>query len=108
MKILITDGLEAEAIATLRKSHSVDTIEADPGRLLEIIPNYEAIIVRSRTKVTADVLAKGSKLKVVGRAGIGVDNIDVKAATARKVPVVNAPTAGTGSGAGPDGPVNGM
>ncbi len=95
MRILITDGLESEAIAALRKTHSVDTIEADPGKLLEIIPSYEAIIVRSRTKVTADVLAKGAKLKVVGRAGIGVDNIDVKAATARKVPVVNAPTAST-------------
>lgn len=95
MRILITDGLEAEAIATLRKTHSVDLIEADPKQLLEVIPNYEAIIVRSRTKVTADVLAKGARLKVVGRAGIGVDNIDVKAASAKKVPVVNAPTAST-------------
>jgi len=60
-----------------------------------VIPNYEAIIVRSRTKVTADVFGKGTKLKVVGRAGIGVDNIDVKTATARKIPVVNAPTAST-------------
>jgi len=95
MKILITDGLEAEAIATLRKTHSVDTIEADPTKLLEIIPNYEAIIVRSRTKVTADVLAKGTRLKVVGRAGIGVDNIDVKAASLKHIPVVNAPTGST-------------
>jgi D-3-phosphoglycerate dehydrogenase len=95
MRILITDGLESEAIATLRKTHSVDLIEADPKKLLEIIPDYEAIIVRSRTKVTADVLAKGARLKVVGRAGIGVDNIDVKAATAKRIPVVNAPTAST-------------
>ncbi len=95
MRILITDGLESEAIATLRKSNAVDLIEADPKQLLEVIPNYEAIIVRSRTKVTADVLAKGAKLKVVGRAGIGVDNIDLKAATAKKIPVVNAPTAST-------------
>ncbi|HLE46016.1 MAG TPA: hydroxyacid dehydrogenase [Thermoplasmata archaeon] len=95
MKILVTDGLEAEALATLRRHHEVDAIEADPKQLLDLIGGYEAVIVRSRTKVTADVLAKGSRLKVVGRAGIGVDNIDVKAATARRVPVVNAPTGST-------------
>ncbi len=95
MKILVTDGLEAEALATLRKQHEVDTIEADPEQLLDIIANYEAIIVRSRTRVTAQALARGGKLRVVGRAGIGVDNIDVKAASARRIPVVNAPTGST-------------
>lgn len=95
MKILVTDGLEAEALATLRKHHEVDAIDADPKQLLDVIAGYEAIIVRSRTKVTAEVLGKGARLKVVGRAGIGVDNIDVKAATARRVPVVNAPTGST-------------
>ncbi|TLZ66049.1 MAG: hypothetical protein E6K16_02235 [Methanobacteriota archaeon] len=95
MRILVADGLEAEALAKLRAAHHVDVVEADPKQLLEIIPNYDALIVRSRTKVTAEVLAKASKLKVVGRAGIGVDNIDVKAATARRIPVVNAPTGST-------------
>src|SRR3970040_417507 len=95
MKILVTDGLEAEALATLRKHHEVDAIEADPKQLLDLIGGYEAIISGSRTKVAADILARGSRLKVVGRAGIGVDNIDVKAATARRVPVVNAPTGST-------------
>ena len=95
MRILVTDGLEAEALAKLRSIHHVDVVDADPKQLLEIIPNYDALIVRSRTKVTAEVLAKASKLKVVGRAGIGVDNIDVKAATARRIPVVNAPTGST-------------
>ncbi len=95
MRILVTEGLEAEALAKLRAHHQVDAIEADPKQLLDLLPNYEALIVRSRTKVTAEVLAKGSMLKVVGRAGIGVDNIDVKAATARRVPVVNAPTGST-------------
>src|SRR5207249_9155757 len=84
MRILVADGLEAEALAKLRAAHHVDVVEADPKQLLEIIPNYDALIVRSRTKVTAEVLAKASKLKVVGRAGIGVDNIDVRAATARR------------------------
>ena len=95
MRILVTDGLEAEAIAKLRAAHHVDLVEADPKQLLEIIPNYDALIVRSRTKVSADVIAKGAKLKVIGRAGIGVDNIDVRAATGRRVPVVNAPTGST-------------
>src|SRR5207247_3244218 len=95
MRILVTDGLEPDAVAALRAQHHVDLVEADPKQLLEIILNYEALIVRSRTKVTADVLAKGAKLKVVGRSGVGVDNIDVKAATARRIPVVNAPTGST-------------
>ena len=95
MRILVTDGLEADAIAKLRAGHQVDTIEADPKQLLDLIPKYEAIIVRSRTKVTAEVLHKGTKLKVVARSGIGVDNIDVKEATARRISVVNAPTGST-------------
>src|SRR5207245_6619007 len=95
MRILVADGLEADAIVKLRAVHHVDIVEADPKQLLEIIPNYDELIVRSRTKVTAEVLAKASKLKVVGRAGIGVDNIDVKAATAKRVLVVNAPTGST-------------
>ena len=95
MQILVADGLEAEALAKLRTHHDVDVIEADPKQLLEIIPSYDALIVRSRTKVTSEVLGRAARLKVVGRAGIGVDNIDVKAATARRIPVVNAPTGST-------------
>src|SRR5881397_1624658 len=95
MRVLVTDGLEAEALAKLRAHHTVDAIESDPKQLLGLIPSYEALIVRSRTKVTADVLGKGAKLRVIGRAGIGVDNIDVKAATAKRIPVVNAPTGST-------------
>lgn len=95
MKILITDGLEAEAIASLRKVHEVDVAELDSKALLEQIAAYDALIVRGRTKVTKDVLAKAALLKVVGRAGVGVDNVDIGEATARKVVVVNAPTAST-------------
>ncbi len=95
MKILITDGLEKEAIDSLRKAHQVDVAEPDAKALLEQIPAYDALIVRGRTKVTKDVFAKAGNLKVVGRAGVGVDNIDVAEATARKVIVVNAPTAST-------------
>ena len=57
----------------------------------EIIGDYDALIVRSATKVTADVIAAGSRLKVIGRAGVGVDNVDVDAATRRGIVVANAP-----------------
>lgn len=95
MRILITDGLEADAIASLKKVHQVDVAELDAKQLLDQIPAYDALIVRGRTKVTKDVLAKAGHLRVVGRAGVGVDNIDVNEATARKVLVVNAPSAST-------------
>ena len=95
MKILVSDGLEAEAVAKLKAKHQVDVSEPSPQQLLEIIGGYEAIIVRSRTKVTADVIGKAANLKVIARAGVGVDNIDVAAATKRKIPVVNAPAAST-------------
>ena len=95
MRILITDGLESAAISSLRKSHQVDVQELDPKGLLAAIPGYHALIVRSRTLVSKAVLATAKNLKVVGRAGVGVDNIDVAEATARKIVVVNAPIAST-------------
>src|SRR5947209_17754360 len=95
MKILITDGLESEAISTLRKLHEVDVQELDSKGLLGAIPEYHGLIVRSRTIVSKPVLTRATNLKVVGRAGVGVDNIDVAEATARKIVVVNAPTAST-------------
>jgi D-3-phosphoglycerate dehydrogenase len=95
VKVLVTDGLEADALARLKEHHEVDAIEASPQQLLDLVGNYEAVIVRGRTKVTADVIAKGTKLRVIARAGVGVDNIDVAAATKRGIPVVNAPAAST-------------
>jgi len=95
MKILITDGLEPEAISTLRKTHQVEVQEVDPKSLLAVVARYHALIVRSRTIVSKAVLTHAPNLKVVGRAGVGVDNIDVAEATARKIAVVNAPTAST-------------
>ncbi|MGQ0798344.1 MAG: hydroxyacid dehydrogenase [Methanobacteriota archaeon] len=97
MKVLVTDGLEADALASLRRAHEVDVDEVDAKRLLEIVGAYDALIVRGRTKITKAVLARATRLKVVGRAGVGVDNIDVGEATARKVLVVNAPTSSTTS-----------
>jgi D-3-phosphoglycerate dehydrogenase len=95
LKVLVTDGLDPAALAALRKAHEVDVQELDAEALLAAIPAYHGIIVRSRTKVTKDVLSRATQLKVIGRSGVGVDNIDVPEATARKVVVVNAPAAST-------------
>jgi len=95
MKILIVDGLDRTAVEILRKGNDVDVRDLDGKGLLAAIPEYHALVVRSRTKVTKEVLGRATRLKVVGRAGVGVDNIDVDEATARKIVVVNAPTAST-------------
>ncbi|HUP21577.1 MAG TPA: phosphoglycerate dehydrogenase [Thermoanaerobaculia bacterium] len=93
--VLICDSLEQQGIDLLRAGGCrVDELqEADRPRLHEVIADYDAMIVRSATQVDAALLEHAKRLKVVGRAGIGVDNIDVKAATRRGVLVVNAPTA---------------
>ena len=95
-KILITDGLDASGQAILRAAANVDD---RPGlsaeELLALIPGYDALIVRGQTKVTAALLQAASLLKAVGRAGVGVDNIDLGAAKARGVIVVNAPVSTT-------------
>ena len=91
-KVLITDGLDESGQAILRASAEVDDRSGiSAADLLIVISDYDALIVRGRTKVTASVLQAGSRLKVVGRAGVGVDNIDLEAARARGVTVVNAP-----------------
>lgn len=93
-KILITDGLEASGQAILQAAAEVhDRSGISPEELLQVIPEYDALIVRSRTKVTTALLDVAARLKVVGRAGVGVDNIDLVAAKAHGVTVVNAPTA---------------
>jgi D-3-phosphoglycerate dehydrogenase len=95
-RILVTDPLAPEAAQALRKAgHEVDERKLTPEELLKEIPKYDALLVRSETKVTKAVLGVGDRLKVVGRAGVGVDNIDVPAAKERGVVVVNAPLAAT-------------
>lgn len=90
--ILVAEPISDEGLATLREAADVDfRPNIDQAILLESIANYDALIVRSGTKVTAEVLAAGTKLRVVGRAGTGVDNIDVDAANERGIIVVNAP-----------------
>jgi len=95
-KILITDGLDETGQSILRKSAQVDdrnNISADD--LLKAIPDYDGLIVRGRTKVTASVMEAASRLKVIGRAGVGVDNIDLEAAKKHNITVVNAPMSTT-------------
>lgn len=95
-KVLITDGLEENGQEILREAAVVDVrtgITAED--LLAVVGEYDALIVRGRTKVTPAVFAAGKNLKVVGRAGVGVDNIDLAAAQQCGVKVVNSPYATT-------------
>ena len=93
-RILVTEQIAEAGLAALREKAHVDLrTDLDKAALLALLPEYDALIVRSATKVTAEVLAAGNRLRVVGRAGTGVDNIDVTAATERGILVVNAPAA---------------
>ncbi|MEW6172979.1 MAG: phosphoglycerate dehydrogenase [Bacillota bacterium] len=97
-KVLVTDGVAPEGLAVLEEAPDVQMEirpKIAPEELMEIIPEYDALIVRSATRVTEAVLDKAKKLKIIGRAGVGVDNIDVKAATARGIIVANAPGGNT-------------
>jgi D-3-phosphoglycerate dehydrogenase len=97
-KVLIADSISPRGIDDLSRDNalevSVQTNLSVP-QLLEIIPEFSAIVVRSQTKVTADILKAGTSLRVVGRAGVGVDNVDVETATRRGVVVLNAPGGNT-------------
>ncbi len=91
-KVLITDGLSDKGIAILSSAAQVDNKPDIPAdELLKVVGEYDALVVRGRTKVTPAVFDAASKLKVVGRAGVGVDNIDLTAARSHGVTVVNAP-----------------
>jgi D-3-phosphoglycerate dehydrogenase len=95
-KILLTDGLEKEGREILERSAQVDNLKDITAEdLLQKIGEYNAVIVRGRTKLTPEVLAAASKLKVAGRAGVGVDNINLDAAKEKGVVVVNSPLATT-------------
>ena len=100
MKVLVADLISNEGIDILRSYAQVDIKPGlKPEELISIIGDYEALIVRSQTKVSAKVIEAGQKLQVIARAGVGVDNIDVEEATQHGIMVVNAPTANTVSAA---------
>ena len=95
-RVLVADKIADDGVATLK---AIAEVDVRPGlsenELAQIIGDYEALVVRSETQVTRRVLEAGAKLQVVGRAGVGIDNIDVEAATERGVVVVNAPQGNT-------------
>jgi D-3-phosphoglycerate dehydrogenase / 2-oxoglutarate reductase len=90
--ILVADPIADEGVNYLRGFAEVDERHGQSAdALLEIIPRYDALVVRSETKVTAPLIAAGVRLRIIARAGVGVDNIDVEAATRRGIVVVNSP-----------------
>ncbi len=96
-KIIVSDKLSPEGVKILEDSgFKVDCkYGLSPDELKEIIGNYQGIIIRSSTKLTSDLIERGDNLKVIGRAGVGLDNVDIKAATKKGIIVMNAPGGNT-------------
>jgi D-3-phosphoglycerate dehydrogenase / 2-oxoglutarate reductase len=95
-RILVAEPLAPEGLQLLQAIHDVDVrTEMSRSEFLEALPDYEALIVRSQVQVDAEAIAAGSRLVVIGRAGVGVDNVDLDAATRAGITVINAPTANT-------------
>ena len=91
-KVLIADQINEKGIDELEDiAEVVSDFKISKEELLEVIKDFDAIIVRSRTKVTREIIEASTKLKIIARAGVGVDNVDVQAATERGVMVINAP-----------------
>jgi len=97
MKVLVREPIADAGLALLQSKFDVDVDVSSP--LEDVIGNYDAIVIRSATKLTADLIEKGTQLRVIGRAGVGVDNVDVDAATRRGIVVANAPGANVVSAA---------
>jgi len=97
-KVLIADSISQRGLDELARENALQvTVKTglNERELVELIPEFSALVVRSQTKVTGDILNAANKLRVVGRAGVGVDNVDVEAATRRGVVVLNAPGGNT-------------
>ncbi len=96
MRILVVEQLARQGIELLRASHEVDEkLGLAHEEIAALLPDYDALVVRSQVKVDADLIAAGARLVVIGRAGVGVDNVDLEAATRAGITVVNAPTGNT-------------
>jgi len=95
MQVLICDPIHPDGLAILRAAglQVDDQAGVDRSKLMELIPNYEVVIVRGRTKIDATVIKASRRLRIVGRAGVGLDNIDVEAARAAGIQVWNTPSA---------------
>src|SRR5258708_35621961 len=97
-KVLVADAISQRGVDELTRDGGLDVsvqTKLSPAKLIEIIPEFAALIVRSETKVTGEILNAAKKLRVVGRAGVGVDNVDVEAATRRGIVVMNTPAGNT-------------
>jgi len=98
VKVLIADPLSEQGLELFRNESDIEVdvkTGLKPEELIQIIGGYEAIVVRSETKVSADIIESGKKLKVIGRAGVGLDNVDVPAATRKGIIVMNVPGGNT-------------
>jgi D-3-phosphoglycerate dehydrogenase / 2-oxoglutarate reductase len=98
IKILVSDALSEEGLKVFKESKELTVdVKTDlkPDALKEIIKDYDALIVRSATKVTKDIIQAATKLKVIGRAGVGLDNVDLEAATQKGIIVMNTPAGNT-------------
>ena len=96
MRVLICDGLRQQGVKIFQKVKNLEVEvreKIEPEELLDVIPDYDGVVIRSRTKIGRQALERASRLRVIGRAGIGVDNIDIEAATQRGVLVMNTPGA---------------
>ena len=91
-RVLVAEEIADSGVDLLRDRFAVDVgVGWSPEELADRIGGYDGILIRSATRMTADVIARADRLKVIGRAGIGVDNVDVEAATKRGIIVANAP-----------------
>lgn len=96
MKVFVSNDISEKGIALLKEHFDVDVMpNMTPDELIKVINNYDGLVTRSMTKVTKEVFEASTRLKVVGRAGVGVDNIDIPAATAKGIVVLNTPEGNT-------------
>lgn len=95
-KVLVSDSVDSTGIKIISEVAHVDVKTGlSPEELVNIIPEYDALMIRSGTKVTKEIIEAANQLKIIGRAGVGVDNVDVQAATRKGIVVVNSPEGNT-------------
>ncbi|MGB6300534.1 MAG: phosphoglycerate dehydrogenase, partial [Rivularia sp. (in: cyanobacteria)] len=95
-KVLVSDSIDQAGIDILSQVANVDVkLNLKPEELQQIIGEYDALMIRSGTRVTQEIIEAATNLKIIGRAGVGVDNVDVPAATRRGIVVVNSPEGNT-------------
>ena len=100
MRVLVTEAIAEEGLEILSSCAQVDVrLGLEPEEILAVISDYDALVVRSQTQASAEIIEAGKNLQVIARAGVGTDNVDIEAATRRGIVVVNAPTGNTISAA---------